>query len=203
VSPRKPKTPSAAPDSRSSLSREQWVAAAVELLVDGGIDLVRVDVLARRLGVTRGSFYWHFKDRGELLGQVLHAWRRGATEQVSERFSQRHADPQQLVREIISLPFRGRSALRAARVELAIRDWARRDPTARQAVDEADASRISYIAQCFSALGFGIAEARHRASVLYAYEVGESLLAHQGSAAHKAERSELAVQLLLTPLKKP
>lgn len=189
--------------SKTQLTPDDWIRAAAEVLVDKSVDAVRVEVLSKNLGVTRGSFYWHFKDRGELLGQVLHAWRRGATEQVSERFSQRHADPQQLVREIISLPFRGRSALRAARVELAIRDWARRDPTARQAVDEADASRISYIAQCFSALGFGIAEARHRASVLYAYEVGESLLAHQGSAAHKAERSELAVQLLLTPLKKP
>ena len=91
-------------DTRSSLSREQWVAAAVDLLVDGGIDQVRVDVLAKRLGVTRGSFYWHFKDRGELLEQVLQAWHQGATEHVSERFSSRHADPQELVREIISLP---------------------------------------------------------------------------------------------------
>jgi len=195
--------PEAPPTARraSTLTPEQWIEAATALLVDGGVDLVRVDVLARQMGVTRGSFYWHFKDRDDLLQRMLQAWREAATEQVTQRFSGRHADPEALIRDIISLPFRGRAAQRAARIELAIRDWARRDPMARQAVDEADASRMSYIAQCFSALGFGIVEARHRAAVLYAYEVGESLLAQQGTAAQKADRCALAVQLLLTPLK--
>lgn len=199
--PTAPRRRAAAADgARNALSREQWIEAAMALLVDGGVDLVRVDVLARQLGVTRGSFYWHFKDRGDLLQQVLQAWRDAATVQVTQRFSGRNPDPEALIREILSLPLRGRSAQRAARVELAIRDWARRDEMARQAVDEADASRISYIAQCFSALGFGIAEARHRATLLYAYEVGESLLVRQGTPAQKNERNALAAQLLLMRL---
>ena len=105
-----------------------------------------------------------------------------------------------LIKELISLPFRGRSAERAARIELAIRAWARRDPMARQAVDEADARRISYHAQCFSALGFPIAEARARAFALYAYEVGESLLSNQGTAASESDRSALVERLMLTRL---
>lgn len=190
----------AAEASRNSLTPEQWVEAATHLLVDGGIDLVRVDVVAKQLGVTRGSFYWHFKDRNDLLERVLQTWRNAATEQVTARFEQSHVDPKVLVHDILSLPFRGRSAQRAARIELAIRDWARRDPMARQAVDEADATRMAYIAQCFSALGFGIAEARSRAAILYAYEVGESLLHSQGTAAQKADRSALLERLLLTTL---
>ncbi|WP_077036582.1 TetR/AcrR family transcriptional regulator [Pelomonas sp. KK5] len=180
------------------LTPEHWIEAATQLLVDGGAEHVRVDVIARQLGVTRGSFYWHFKDRDELLQRMLQAWRELATVQVNQRFSDASADPRELIHKLLSLPFRGRAALRAARVELAIRDWARRDPMARHAVDEADAMRVSYIAQCFSALGFSIPDARQRAQLLYAYELGESLMAHQGSAELKAQRSALMERLLLS-----
>jgi len=183
---------------RTVLTRESWIASATALLVDKGIDSVRVDVLAKILGVTRGSFYWHFKDRDELLKSVLKGWRDAATELLIERFESKNADPRELITELISLPFRGRSAQRAARIELAIRAWARRDDMARQAVDEVDARRISFIAQCFSALGFAIPEARARGFALYAYEVAESMLSNQGSAAQKAERSALVERLLLT-----
>ncbi len=178
---------------------EDWVQAATEVLVDGGVDLVRVDVIARHMGMTRGSFYWHFKDREDLLQRILQAWRDAATEQVTQRFSNAARNPRDLLHEVLSLPFRGRSALRAGRVELAIRDWARRDTLARQAVDEADNTRISYIAQCFSALGFSIPEARHRAGILYAYQLGESLMAHHGTQAQKSGRSELVERLLMLP----
>lgn len=187
---------------RTSLTPESWIEGATELLVDKGIDSVRVDVLAKILGVTRGSFYWHFKDRDDLLKSVLRTWRDAATDQLIERFERKTTDPRVLIKELISLPFRGRSAERAARIELAIRAWARRDETARQAVDEVDARRISYIAQCFSALGYSIAEARARGFALYAWEVGESVLVHQGTASQKSERGELIEQLLLTPSKR-
>ena len=185
---------------RAALSRETWIAAATETLVDKGADAISVDVLARQLEVTRGSFYWHFRSRDELLAGVLEAWRQPATEQVIRHFEGSADDPHALVEGLISLPFRGRAAQRAARIELAIRAWARRDETAQRAVDEVDDRRIAYIAQCFSALGFGIGEARSRAFLLYAYEVAESLLHRQGSAAQKQERSALMQRLLLAPL---
>jgi len=190
----------AADSVRASLRPEDWIQAATALLVDQGIDSVRVDVLAKRMGVTRGSFYWHFRDRDHLLSNVLQAWRNRATEQVTARFERSQADPRVLLHELFLLPFRGQSAEKAARIELAIRAWARRDAVARQAVDEADASRIAYIAQVFSALGFGIAQARQRAFLLYAYEVAESILRQQGSATQKDERRALMERLLLSPL---
>jgi AcrR family transcriptional regulator len=185
---------------RQSLTPESWVQAATELLVDQGIDSVRVDVLARALKVTRGSFYWHFKDREDLLRAVLQAWRTHATEQLTKRLESAHDDPRAQIADLISLPFRGRSAVRAARIELAIRAWARRDPMARAFVDEADAARIGYIAQVFSALGFPLLEARSRAFLLYSYEVAESLLAAQGSPAQREERARFVERLLTTPL---
>ena len=185
---------------RTALTPERWTEAATEVLVDQGIDHVRVDVLARQLNVTRGSFYWHFKDREDLLRSVLQAWRARATEQLTARLERAHDDPREQLRDLLSLPFRGRSAVRAARIELAIRAWARRDAMARAFVDESDTARIGYIAQVFSALGFGIAEARARAQLLYSYEVAASLLSPQGSEAQRQERSSYIERLLLQPL---
>ncbi len=187
----------ARPSARTSLTPEQWIETATELLVDHGIDAVRVDVVSKILKVTRGSFYWHFRDREDLLRSLLETWRKATTEQIIERFESHRGAPEDLFKELISLPFRGRSAARAARIELAIRAWARRDDMARRAVDEVDSRRISYISQCFSAMGFPMVEARQRAFLLYAYEVAESILSNQGTAAQKRERSALAERLLL------
>jgi AcrR family transcriptional regulator len=200
---RRRKTPEASAASegtRASLTPETWIEAATEVLVDQGIDRVRVDVLATQLAVTRGSFYWHFRDRDDLLRRVLQAWRERATEQLTRRLETARTDPREQLRDVISLPFRGRAAARAASIELAIRAWARRDEMARQAVDEADARRISYHEHVFQALGFAEDEARCRAFVLYSYEVAESILQRQGSAAQRQQRVAFIERLMQQPL---
>ena len=83
---------------RTSLTPEQWIETATELLVDHGIDAVRVDVVSKILKVTRGSFYWHFKDREDLLLSLLEAWRKATTEQIIERFESHQGTPEELVR---------------------------------------------------------------------------------------------------------
>jgi AcrR family transcriptional regulator len=187
---------------RNTLTPEHWVDAATNVLELQGIDHVRVDTLAKHLEVTRGSFYWHFRDREDLLRRVLHAWRERSTDQLTARLESAHrSDAPAQLRDLLSLPYRGQAAVRAARIELAIRAWARRDEMARQAVDEADASRIGYIAQVFSALGFSITEARSRAFVLYSYTVAESMMPSRGSKAQREERSRWVEQLLRQPLR--
>lgn len=182
---------------KSQLTPDDWIRAAAELLVDKSVDAVRVEVLAKNLGVTRGSFYWHFKDRDDLLRQLLVNWRDKATEQIIDRFEKRNIKPRELLRDLLLLPFHGEAAKVAAATELAIRGWARRDEMARQFVDEVDNKRLSYIAQCFSALGFDIGEARMRAFVLYSYEISESLLSNQGTDKQKEERRAFVERMLL------
>jgi AcrR family transcriptional regulator len=184
---------------RPTLSPEDWTRAATEVLVDQGIDHVRVDVLAGQLGVTRGSFYWHFRDREALLRSVLQTWRDLATIQLTERLEKAHEDPREQLKDVLSLPFRGRAATRAARIELAIRAWARRDEMARFAVEEADGARIGYIAQIFSALGFSMKEARHRAFLLYTYVLGESVMPNL-SRIQASDRTEFVEHLLAQAL---
>ena len=189
-------TPAPTDPGRETLSPQSWIDAATEVLVDHGIDHVRVDVLAQQLGVTRGSFYWHFRDREALLRDVLKRWRETATENLTARLERASTDPLEQLRDVISLPFRGRAAARAARIELAIRAWARRDAMARQAVDEADSARVGYIAQIFSALGFPIMEARSRAFLAYSHNLGEALMASQGTSAQQRERARFVEALL-------
>lgn len=184
---------------RSQLTPKDWIDAGTEVLVDKSIDAVTVDSLSKALGVTRGSFYWHFTDRGDLLARMLQTWRDAATEQVISRFEREGVSARELIGELLALPFRGRAASRASSIELAIRGWARRDDMARKAVDEVDAQRLSYIAQCFSALGFDIAEARSRAFMLYGYELAEALLSGQGTEQQRADRRFYVEQMLLSP----
>jgi AcrR family transcriptional regulator len=188
---------------RAGLTPDDWVRAATQVLVDHGIDHVRVDVLAGELNVTRGSFYWHFRDREDLLRRVLQAWREEATVQLSKRLALARSEPRELLADVVTLPFRGRAAVRAARIELAIRAWARRDPMARQALEEADASRIGYHEALFRAVGFSGQEAAHRAFLLYGYEVAESLMAAQGSEAQRQARQRFVLQLVQQPLAGP
>ncbi len=174
-----PKSPtSAAPGGVPQLSPKDWVDAAMAVLVDQGIDHVRVDVLAKQLGVTRGSFYWHFRDREDLLRRVLQAWSERTTAQLTERLKQARDNPLEQLQDLASLPHRGRAAAKAARIELAIRAWARRDAEAAAVLQASDAARIGYHQQVFEALGFAEAEAKARAYLLYGHEVAESLMPH-------------------------
>ena len=184
---------------RETLTPERWIAAATEVLVDHGIDQVRVDVLASELQVTRGSFYWHFRDREDLLRQVLQSWRDRATEQLTARLKQAGGDARAKLREVLSLPSRGRAATRAARIELALRAWARHDAMARHAVDEADAQRIGYITGLFEACGFVPAEAQQRAFLVYDYLLGESQIGVVGSTIERSARRRFVERLLLQP----
>ncbi len=184
---------------RTSLTPTDWVQAATAMLVDQGVDAVRVDVLARHLGVTRGSFYWHFKDRDHLLRALLQAWREQTTEILTRSLQGASADAMAQLRDVLSLPHRGRSAQRAARIELAIRAWARRDALARQFVDESDASRIAYIAQIFSSLGFAAGEARHRAVMAYSLDVACSQLTSAGGVWSRDDLLKSAAAMLAAP----
>src|ERR671922_6013 len=82
----------------SHLSRERWIAAALDALADGGMAAVAVEPLAARLGVTKGSFYWHFRDRDELLTAALQEWERTGTEELIKRLDQ-IADPRERLAE--------------------------------------------------------------------------------------------------------
>lgn len=160
------------------LDATAWTEAALELLATQGVDGVRVELLAKRLEVTKGSFYWHFKDRDALYDSMLIHWRRRTTLGLIERLDRGEATPEARLRRLLQLPVVGRSSARAADVELAIRLWSRRDERARHALEEVDQLRLRYIAGLLTECGVAKDEAEPRAILAYSYmRVASSLVA--------------------------
>lgn len=183
---------------RATLGPEDWIREAEKLLVDKSIDGVRVDVLASRLQVTRGSFYHHFADRSDLLVRLLHYWRERQTEQVMARHEKQSGRPQKVIRELTELPFHGNAARLGSSVELAIRAWARRDEIARGVVEDVDRKRLAHIVGCFRNLGFVNGAAKVRAFMLYGYMQSESIFRTPGTEAEKAERRRFVADILMS-----
>jgi AcrR family transcriptional regulator len=146
------------------LGREAWVAAAFRLLGRRGIAAVGVEPLAKALGVTKGSFYWHFKDRRALLEALLAYWEERETSAI---IADVEAVPGPPADQLRRLYLRARADRDALGPELAIRDWARHDRFARKAVVAVDARRMAYIARLFRPLSAGAAEAEAKAELAY------------------------------------
>lgn len=159
----------ATPKDTVRLDRAAWTDAALDMLATGGIDGVRVELLSKRLAVTKGSFYWHFKDRDALHQAMLDQWRRQTTLALIERLDRDESTPEARLRRLLRLPIMGRRSASAADVELAIRLWGRREPRAQAALEEVDRLRLSYVAQLMTLCGAGPEEAEARAIIAYSY----------------------------------
>lgn len=183
---------------RRILSADDWIDAATDLLISKSVDAVRVETLAKELGITIGSFYYHFKDRNDLLSKMLKRWHERTTAQVVLSYGD--LAPEDALHEILSLPFHGLTARRAAMVEFAIRAWARRDEMARQAVREVDEQRLAYYTKGFQKIGYGKAEASNRAFLVYSYQISQSLLWEVNDEKARKRQLNFAKELLLTPL---
>jgi len=165
------KAPKTAPQ---HLNREDWVAAARKVLVKSGIDDVKVDQLARQIRVTRGSFYWHFKSRQELLDALLQDWEaRNHTElaEIRERWSQSTPD----LSEVVAIWLSEDPGFPA--FDMAIRIWARKSSNVSQAVRRVDNAWIALLTDLFRYSGFGKTESMVRARIAYFHQVGYYALA--------------------------
>ena len=182
---------------RPPLTREDWIHAAQRMLVKGGIDSVRVDTLAKELNITRGSFYYHFKSRNELLEGILGDWRSRATEDVIHQLRNTRNTPHEQLVHLLELPFHGNTAREAAATEIAIRGWARRDKQARQAIDEVDRHRMSYIEGLLMQDGCSETEARDRSFLIYAYQLSLSLVHADDDPEQRAQRNARVSHILI------
>lgn len=146
-----------------------WINEALKLLVKRGADAVRITLLAESLGVSRGSFYWHFKDRDALLDALLEHWRAKNTVAVIDAMN----EAQMLADGILNLfAVWLHFELFDPKLDSAIRDWGRRSRKVRRAVESADEERVSAIAALFERNGYSKKLALVRARVLYFTQVG-------------------------------
>lgn len=159
---------------RSPLARSDWVEAGLAALGREGPDGLRIDRLADALGVTKGSFYWHFGDRAELLDAMLEEWAEAATEAVIERAEGAGSEPGARLARLAAIATEGFEG----RLELALRDWGRRDRAVGRVLDGVDGRRLGYLRQLLRGAGFAPLEAEARAFLLYSALFGNALLPH-------------------------
>ncbi len=158
-----------------TLTRDDWIRAAINLLAKEGIAGLRVERLAQHLGVTKGSFYWHFKDRRELHLAVLEYWKEGRIADIDKQTRCVAGAERQQLAHVIEVYSASRNP-RGILIELAVREWARRDEAAAAVVSEVDAVRLDRARRLFLASGLDHERATARAALLYAYVFGMSLL---------------------------
>jgi AcrR family transcriptional regulator len=155
--------------------RAKWIEAALAALARGGIEEVRVEVLAKDLGVTKGGFYRRFADRRALVDAMLEAWAHGRIAAIAQHAKLDGVSARERLRELIRLYSEAVNP-RGMAVELAIRQWSRVDDTAAAVVMRVDAARLKNVATLYRALGFAAEQAEAQALLFYAFIFGQSLL---------------------------
>jgi AcrR family transcriptional regulator len=163
------------PETGARTSKADWLKCAVALLIADGIEQVKVRTIAQSLGVSRSSFYWFFKSRQDLLDQILDFWLETNTQPLIER-AERPADT--ACRSVLHI-FECWVAeeLFDPRLDIAVRDWARRSKRVRGVVDRGDEQRVTALSAMFERHGYASEDAFIRARVLYFMQVGYYSLA--------------------------
>ena len=174
--------------------RASWIDEGLRALAAGGPDAVRIEALARALGVTKGGFYWHFDGRPALLEEMLDGWERVVIDQVIERVEGGGGDARAKLERLFGLASSSRDLLK---IELAIRDWARRDKAVAKRLRRVDKRRMQYMRSLFGAFCDNEDDVEARCLVAMTLFVGSPLIAADHGTRSRAEIMALAVRRLL------
>jgi AcrR family transcriptional regulator len=153
-----------------NLDRERWERAALDALERGGLAAVAVEPLARALGVTKGSFYWHFKSRADLIAATVRRWERLHVDGPLQAAGAID-DPRERLMELL-----GRAGAKPPSIFIRLLD-AVDEPVVRAAVARAAEERVAFLAKAFRELGLTPARARRQALLAYSAYVGRAHLA--------------------------
>ena len=154
---------------------DAWIAAGFAEIARSGVEGVRVEVLAKNLGVTKGGFYRRFKDRAALLAGMLQSWSEGRIAAIEQQAALDGTSARERLKSLIQL-YSERMNTEGMAIELAIRQWARSDEAAAQAVAVVDAARLKNVGQLYRATGIADDEADAQAFLFYCFVFGQSLL---------------------------
>lgn len=177
---------------RSSLKAKDWILAGFRALSAEGPQGIRVEAIARELKVSKGSFYWHFKDVAALKNAMLKHWLKAGTADVinAVELNESEARAQLFALLEMSISF-DKPEIGGVLSEAAIRDWARYYPPAAVALQAVDAERLGFVVILFERFGFEQKLAQSHARLLYAGLIGMAHLAHQGLAVMQRDMREL------------
>lgn len=175
--------------------RSSWIEEGLRALASGGPDAVRIEPLAKSLGVTKGGFYWHFDDRSALLEEVLDLWEKASVGEVIERVEQEGGeDPRSRLGRLFALAGERRDLHEA---DFAVRDWARRDSRAAARLARVDERRMDYMRALIGELCPDPDEVEVRCLLLASLWIGGRLLAAGHGDRSRAQVVGLAQEMLL------
>ncbi len=156
------------------LTRQDWLDLALRTLVEDGIDRVKVQIMAKQLGVARSSFYWHFASQDDLHKAMLDDWLRKNTSPIIERAMRPEPDVNRAIISVFECWID--ESLFDPALDIAVRLWGRRSPEVRAVVIEADTLRVDALRRMFLRYGYPEREALIRARVIYFTQIGQYTL---------------------------
>jgi AcrR family transcriptional regulator len=179
--------------------RTSWIDEGLRALAAGGSDAVRIEPLARALGVTKGGFYWHFEDRRALLEEILDRWETVSVDEVIERVEGEGGDARAKLRRLSAIAFSGNEVLRIdpLRTDLAVRDWARRDTAVADRLRRVDNRRMDYMRSLFGAFCPDEDDVEARCMLAFSLWIGNHFIAADHGARSRADVLELAMRRLM------
>ena len=173
--------------------RTSWIEEGLRALGVGGLDAVRIEKLAQALGVTKGGFYGHFDDRPALLAEMLDTWERVGVDAVIERVEGEGGDARAKLRRLFAI---GLSTSDLLQIELAIRDWARRDKAVAKRLRRIDNRRMEYMRSLFGAFCPDEEDVEVRCLLAFSLWIGNHFVAADHGARSRADVLKLALRRL-------
>jgi AcrR family transcriptional regulator len=175
--------------------RNRWIEEGLSALAAGGPEAVRIESLAQALGVSKGGFYWHFKDRRSLLEEMLDAWERTWVDEVIEVVEAGDEDARSRLSQLFALA--AVSGGQLLKIELAIRNWARRDKAVAKRLKRVDNRRMDYMRSLFGAICEDDGDVEARCLLAFSLFIGGHFVAADHGGRSRAEVLELALKWLI------
>jgi AcrR family transcriptional regulator len=175
------------------LSVDDWIQAGYELVADDGLETLKIDRLCARLGVTKGSFYWHFKDMAAYRVALVQAWGELRDLDRSHFGELGHLAPRERLAQMMASLLGERQWT----LERAMREWARTDPLVAQSVRAADHLVLKAVRQAYHDAGFEGDDADMRASATFAAGIGFLHLSDAPPGAHRDVHQDRFLDLML------
>jgi AcrR family transcriptional regulator len=179
------------------LSRQDWIDGTIRKLSEDSVAALRVDQLADFLNVTKGSFYWHFQSREDLLAAVLTWWQTLMTTEIKNMLGRLEDTGWERIRNLLRIAISDRPDVPGGPFELTLRDWARRDPAVEKVVREVDESRMRFVAELYREAGLTESRADEYALAQMAFVIGARTAFPQLTRSEVLRRRKIAEELFL------
>ncbi|MCY0928524.1 TetR/AcrR family transcriptional regulator [Streptomyces sp. H27-H1] len=177
--------------------RGGWIEEGLRALAAGGPQAVRIEALAQVLGVSKGGFYGHFGNRDALIAEMLDTWERESAGAVIEQVEAAGGEPRAKLKRLFSIVAASEEPARAVAVELAVRDWARREPSVAQRMRRVDNLRMNYLRSLFGAFCPDGDDVEVRSTMFYSLRIAGHFMAADHGTRSRAEVMELTRDWLL------